>query len=249
MKRLSLFLILLVLLFNQTPTAQAVAQETPDGTQTDKDSIYTSLLLFNIGSAKSLQDYFYSLITLSWTTGYQAELSSTETIASDQGSESDESSDATSASYLLDKSKAYTWTAYHDGQETLSTATYSNEVYEEQPEWDLWGETVNGETEYFLVKETAEGLYTGFPYSEYYSDLRYPLFEGKTWDTSDEEIDFNTYTVVAMDQTVTVKAGTFKDVVQVDASHGWTFYYAPHIGLIKSVQNGTVVTELSELQD
>ena len=240
MKRLCLSLLVLVLLLTQTPMTQATAYHMPDGTQTTNDSINTSLFLFDIRSFNNLQDYFYSLMTLSWTTGYKEGISNNEATVS---------KDAISSSYLLDISKTYTWTSYVDGQTTLSTITYSDEIYDEQPEWDLWKKTIDGETGYFLVKETEEGLYTGFPYSEYYSDLRYPLFEGKTWDTSDEEIDFNTYTVTAMDLNVTVKAGTFHDVVQVDASHGWTFFYAPDIGLIKSEQNGTVMNELSELQD
>lgn len=246
MKRLCLSLLVLVLFLTQTPTTQATAYHMPDGTQTNHDSINTSLLLFDIGSFKNLQDYFYSFMALSWTTDYTEGIANAEPTID---KETDESPDPSSTSYLLDTSKTYTWTSYVDGQTTLSTITYSDEIYEEQPEWDQWKETIDGETAYFLVKETEEGLYTGYPYSEYYSDLRYPLFEGKTWDTSDEEIDFNTYTVTAMDLDVTVKAGTFHDVVQVDASHGWTFFYAPDIGLIKTEQNGTVMNELSELQD
>lgn len=238
MKQLCLSLFVLVLLFNQTPKVQATALHSPDGIQTNSDSIYTSLLLYNIGSAKGFQDSLASLITLGWTTGYAEDRMTT-----------DATPDVATASYLLDKSKTYTWTSYHDGRTTHSTASYSNEIYEEQPEWDQWKGTMNGETEYFLVKETEEGLYTGYPYSEYYSDLRYPLSIGKTWNTSDEEIDFNTYTVIAMDRNVTVKAGTFKDVVQVDTSHGWTFYYAPQIGPIKSEHNGVVMSELSKLSD
>jgi len=130
-----------------------------------------------------------------------------------------------------------------------TTAVYSNETYEGQPEWDMWKTTTNGKTEYILVKETEEGLYSGFPYSHYYADLKYPLFAGKVWDNTDEQAELVTYTVVATDRIVTVQAGTFENVVEVKTSDGWIFYYAPNIGLIMSIDGGIVVSELSSLQD
>jgi hypothetical protein len=63
--------------------------------------------------------------------------------------------------------------------------------------------------------------------------LRSPLKQGETWKNGDA-----TFTIEAVGQTVTVPAGTYKDVVQVkstQANSNWTTvdHFAPGVGLVK----------------
>ena len=238
MNRLGLYFMVLVLIFSMIPFSDVSASEDANDRQAQENiammATNYSQLFFNLGSANGFQDYLTTLVTIVSTTGYTNQ---------------DGPFKIPPQSFLLDKTKTYTWMHYQDGVVSSTTAVYSNETYEEQPEWDMWKTTTNGKTEYILVKETEEGLYSGFPYSHYYADLKYPLYAGKVWDNADEQADLVTYTVVATDRIVTIQAGTFENVVEVKTSDGWIFYYAPNIGLIMSIDGGIVVSELSSLQD
>jgi len=148
-------------------------------------------------------------------------------------------------SYLMDKTKDYSWQYIDNGKVYLSTISYIGQELSENTTWDLWKEIEsNGKVGHFLAREDQAGLYHGYQESYYNIELAYPLYNGKKfddWTTSD------TYTIVSLTQVVTTKAGTFRNVVEVKATDGWTYYYAPNIGHIKSVEKGKVFSELMKL--
>ena len=146
------------------------------------------------------------------------------------------------ARFLLDVSKKYTWTYHTESESITSTMMHVREEDEAFPEWNLWQETSKEGTGYFLVNEDSEGLYEGSPYMDAVQLLYYPLYTGKSW-REDGEIS----RVIAIDRTMTTKAGTFTDVTELKTSSGWTYYYAPNVGLIQSLHDGSVYGELVRL--
>jgi len=142
-------------------------------------------------------------------------------------------------SYLMDKTKDYSWEYIDNGKAYLSTISYIGQESSENKVWDQWKETEkSGEVGYFLAREDKAGLYHGYRESYYNVELAYPLYNGASSDT---------YTVVSLTQVVSTKAGTFRNVVEVKTVDGWTYYYAPNIGHIKSVEKGKVFSELLKL--
>ncbi|WP_313892947.1 hypothetical protein [Psychrobacillus sp.] len=84
-------------------------------------------------------------------------------------------------------------------------------------------------------------------------DFGYPMTEGKQtkeyYLTDDWEQAFNYINVESTTSTITVKAGTFKNVVIIRSSGGAAFYFAPGYGVIKVVgSDGKVLTELISVQ-
>ncbi|MBO0589495.1 hypothetical protein [Sporosarcina sp. E16_8] len=80
-------------------------------------------------------------------------------------------------------------------------------------------------------------------------DFAYPMIQGKQTKSFylDEDWDevFEYVHVKSTTSTVTVKAGTFKNVVIIKYSNGGTYYFAPGYGVIKAVDpDGKIVTEL-----
>lgn len=146
------------------------------------------------------------------------------------------------AQFLLDVTKAYTWNYHTDGQLITSTAVHVRDEDEAFPEWNLWQETSAEGTGYFLVKEDIEGLYEGYPSMDTEKLLHYPLYNGKSWN-EDGEIS----RVIAIDRTMTTKVGTFTGVTELKTSSGWTYYYAPNVGLIQSLLDGKIYGELVKL--
>lgn len=158
-------------------------------------------------------------------------------------------------SFLMDTSKTYTWLYTDDGEKIETTLKKSALAYKGAVGWDLWQEAVGGSVGYFIVLENDNGLFevecryidelVCEPFGDTLSpELDYPLYKGKKW-TSNE---FVNYTVVSTSQTVTTKAATFKNVVEVKDSDGWTYYYAPNVGLVKTIDNGLTFAELVKLQ-
>lgn len=84
-------------------------------------------------------------------------------------------------------------------------------------------------------------------------DLAYPMIEGKQTksfylDDDWEEI-FEYVNVKSTTSTVTVKAGTFKNVVIIQYPSGGIYYFAPGYGVIKAVDpDGKITTELISIQ-
>lgn len=158
-------------------------------------------------------------------------------------------------SFLMDTSKTYTWMYNDDGEIIETTLRKSTLAYKGAPGWDLWKEAVGGSEGYFIVTENESGLFETAcryvdeivcePFDDTPSpELDYPLYNGKKW-TSNELVS---YTVVSTNRTVTTKATTFKNVVEVKDSDGWTYFYAPKVGLVKTVDNGVTFAELVKLQ-
>lgn len=149
-------------------------------------------------------------------------------------------------SFKLDKSMKYTRLMNIDGRSYTDSMRYVG-PYIVGPgsnvpgEWDEWKST-NGEN--FVVFEDETHLLTGYPGSEFEVDLEYPIYKGKTfynaWDDQ--------YDVVDVGLTLTTKAGTFKQVIAVKDWDGYTVYYAPNVGAIKTVFNGKVTMELTKLE-
>ncbi|MGC8230878.1 SH3 domain-containing protein [Pseudobacillus badius] len=134
-------------------------------------------------------------------------------------------------SFLQDKTKIYTYKSegkYHKTQ-------YIGKHYG----WDEW----SSEDGSYIMKEDSKGLYIGWPQSDYFTELSYPLKVGKQW--ADWEIRKK---ITSINGTLTTPAGTFKNVVTVKSSDGYTTYYAPNIGFIKSVSNGLTMSELTSLK-
>lgn len=135
-------------------------------------------------------------------------------------------------SYKMNPLKKYTYTS--------EGGSYPSVYQKKFHGWDQW---VSG-GEAFLVREDSKGLYMGFPESEYFLELAYPLSIGRKW--TQFEV---TSRIVDMNKKLTTKAGTFRGVVTVKTSDGFTNYYAQNVGLIKSLQNGKTVSELTKLEN
>lgn len=138
-------------------------------------------------------------------------------------------------SYLMDKTKIYTYK--YEGK------TYKHSYKGKYDQWDQWKTSSSSAT--YLVYEDSKGLYTGYPESEYYIDLSYPLKVGKSWTVGYE--GEGTSKIIALNGTVKTPAGTFKNVVTVKSSDGYVSYLAPNVGFIKGIYNGKTDSELVSL--
>ena len=143
-------------------------------------------------------------------------------------------------SYKRDTSKVYVYK--NDGRKY----TYSSEgkKYDYDKAWTIWNVKGAGESGTEIEKETSEGYYIGWPESEYFTELGYPLKIGAKWKNY-----YDTATVKSMSRTVKTPAGTFKKVVEVKESNGSTRYYAKNIGLVKAFVDGKITSELIELKN
>ncbi|MFJ7640257.1 SH3 domain-containing protein [Peribacillus sp. NPDC097225] len=145
------------------------------------------------------------------------------------------------ASYKMDTSKVYVYKSNGKKYTYSSTGAKYNKV------WTIWNVKGAGESWTDIEKETSEGYYIGWPESEYFIALGYPLKVGAKWESWDGS---NTYIakVTSMSKTVKTPAGTFNKVVEVKESDGSTRYYAKNVGLIKAFVNGEKTSELVELK-
>lgn len=163
-------------------------------------------------------------------------------------------------SYMLDKKKVYTWKYNDEGEIFTSKISASDLVYEGPENLGLWSESGEEGDGYFITLEDEKGLYEitchyvdGISCQESaanpYTGLQYPLYVGASWETSNGGQHAITHTVQSINRTVTTKAGTFKNVVEVTDSDGWTFFYARNVGIIKSLENEKVFAELIKLEN
>ncbi|MEM1502826.1 SH3 domain-containing protein [Domibacillus sp. 8LH] len=135
-------------------------------------------------------------------------------------------------SYLMDKTKVYTYKANGETFKSTYVGKYNG--------WDEWQETSTGST--YLLYENNKGLYIGWRESEYYMEIAYPIKVGKTWgDGFDDGI---TYKITGTGGILTTAAGKFRGVVTVKSSEGFIMYYAPNTGIIKQIYNGKTISEL-----
>jgi uncharacterized protein YraI len=145
------------------------------------------------------------------------------------------------ASYNRDTSKVYVYKIEGKNYTYSSTGKKYNKV------WTIWNVKSAGENWTEIDQETSKGYYMGWPESEYYTALVYPLKTGAKWEAWEEGFKY-TSNVTSMRKTVKTPAGTFKNVVEVKKSDGFTRYYVKDVGLIKSIYNGKKQSELVELK-
>lgn len=103
----------------------------------------------------------------------------------------------------------------------------------------------------FTYIETKQGLLMGVSSSDFiFVNVPYPLKQGTyTKDTSLMFEDQKVF-VVSTTKTITVKAGTFKNVVILRYQDGSRAYFAKGIGIIKSTdKHGKVFTELVSVKE
>ncbi|MBV7504117.1 SH3 domain-containing protein [Bacillus sp. sid0103] len=143
------------------------------------------------------------------------------------------------ASYLLDKTKIYTYKGTDGTFQLIPTG-------KKYDSWDIWHYSTPTETQKFIVGENSKGLYTGYIDSEYYIDIKYPAKVGQKWDIGYE--GEGQARITSLTKTVKTKAGTFKNCIEVKEDSGIITYYAKHIGKVKTVRNGKTVTELISLK-
>lgn len=136
-------------------------------------------------------------------------------------------------SYLMDKTKVYTYKANGKTFKSTYIGKYNG--------WDEWQETSPGST--YLLYENNKGLYIGWRESEYYMEIAYPIRAGKTWDDGLEGSGV-TYKITGTGGILTTAAGRFRGVVTVKSSEGFISYYAPNTGFIKQTFNGKTISEL-----
>lgn len=151
-------------------------------------------------------------------------------------------------SFKLDKSMKYTRSMNVDGRSYTDSMRYVG-PYIVGPEsnvpgeWDEWLVTGGGSNDYFITFENKDRLLTGYG-MEYDTELRYPIYKGKTY-YSDWG---HRYDVLNVGLTYKTQAGTFKQVIEVKSEFGYTTYYAPNVGPIKTVSNGKPTMELIKLE-
>lgn len=151
-------------------------------------------------------------------------------------------------SFMKDRTKKYTFSYTTNGKTSTAKIYYIDEIYKDSPQAEQWVREENGTSTRFLQQENSNGLYIGYLASEWDVDLKYPLFEGKRWDNYDESKDTTLYHVVSVDRTIKTPAGTFKNVVEVQSTTGWTEFYAPRVGVIKTLQKGKTFSELTKIE-
>jgi len=106
----------------------------------------------------------------------------------------------------------------------------------------------------YMFAENSGGISFGMDESDFiFFDLTYPFIEGKetinSYFTEDWEEAIDYLNVESTTSTITVKAGTFKNVVIIKYSNGTRDYLAPDFGIIKTVDAyGETITELISVQ-
>ncbi|MBK3495125.1 SH3 domain-containing protein [Viridibacillus sp. YIM B01967] len=141
-------------------------------------------------------------------------------------------------SYLPNPEKVYTYDTTSGIKKHYSTGkTYNSE-------WVYWyTKDSYGNKTTFVMRETKYGLDLGWPESEYTTEIAYPIKNGKKFYGYLE-----TRKIIAVNQTVKTKAGTFKKVVVVQSANGYKAYYAPNVGCIKTIKNSKTVFELIKIE-
>ncbi|WP_404405056.1 S-layer homology domain-containing protein [Jeotgalibacillus malaysiensis] len=138
-------------------------------------------------------------------------------------------------SYLMDTEKTYVFSEEIDGEYDEYVFSYEGIYAPLNIEWDIWYSTYSSGDEYEeIYTEYDNELRIGYPESEYYTVLTYPLYEGQVWTDFYYEEEGDEYKITDVDATVTTPAGTFEHVIaQESIGYGQTVYFAPNIGMIK----------------
>ena len=143
-------------------------------------------------------------------------------------------------SYLRDTAKAYYFA-------TDEPSSLSYQFSHSDGDWNQWNVYEGNQFSYAVAdREDVQGYYIGYPLSEYYLKLAYPIKVGYTWDGYGEQPDF--YEITGAGLTVETPAGIFRDVAEVTTVEGWVSYYAPGVGLIKQIHDGKIKSELVKIE-
>lgn len=143
------------------------------------------------------------------------------------------------ASFLLDKTKVYTYKGTEGSYQLIPTR-------KKYDSWDIWYYATTSDKQKFIVGEDSKGLYTGYINSEYYIDIKYPAKVGQKWDIGYE--GEGQARITSVKKTVKTPAGTFKNCIEVKEDYGYIYYYAKNIGQVKTVRDGITVMELVSLK-
>lgn len=102
-----------------------------------------------------------------------------------------------------------------------------------------------GDISYLQQEETDEMLVESYPFSEYYTELKYPVKVGDSW-TGPSPSDHTKIT--GINKTVKTQYKTFTNAVEVTVN-GHKLYYVKGIGRVKTVDSaGKLVSELKSIQ-
>ncbi|MGE7662659.1 SH3 domain-containing protein [Peribacillus sp. NPDC097197] len=138
-------------------------------------------------------------------------------------------------SYLKDISKVY----WYETKGKKSKEVYIGKSYYGEDIWESDYET-------YAVHEDKNGLYIGIPDFYYIVDIEYPVKVGRKWRKGEQgEIKAQ---ISAVNKTVITPAGTFKNCIEVKHNGRDTYYYAQNIGLVKSLLNGKLSSQLISLE-
>lgn len=138
-------------------------------------------------------------------------------------------------SYLKDTSKIY---SYETKGEKYKEVYIGKSFYGE----DKW----KSDNEIYSVHEDKNGLYIGIPDFYYLESIKYPVKLGKQWRSGEQ--DQVLVRITAVNKTVKVPAGTFKNCIELSHNGIDKYYYAKNVGLIKSIIDGKITRQLISLK-
>lgn len=152
-------------------------------------------------------------------------------------------------SYLRDKTKTYVMTG---GGDTLTYVYEKHAINEGMPHeymWVLTSESGNLDTA-TVERESFTEYRLGFPYSETYVNLAYPVEKGHTFVVGYfGEPEPETRTITAVNKTVDTPYKTFTNAVEVTGADGTKYYFAEGHGTIKTLDpSGAVISELAAVE-
>lgn len=151
-------------------------------------------------------------------------------------------------SYLRDKTKVY---VLESAGEQVTHTYKLHSINSSLPQEFMWvldsnkSNTVTANVE----SETYDSYSVGFPYSESFTDLAYPVKTGKEFvykylDIYDKEMR----TITGVNKNVATKYKTFTNATEVTDAKGTKHYYVEGYGKVKSVQPSGAVYELVEVR-
>ena len=104
----------------------------------------------------------------------------------------------------------------------------------------------SGDIWYMQQEETDEMLIQSFPFSEYHTDLKFPIQVGKSW--NDGAPPNNIRHITSVTKTVKTPYQTFTNAVEVSGG-GYKRYYVKGVGRVKTVDaSGKVTSEIKSIQ-
>lgn len=145
-------------------------------------------------------------------------------------------------SYMKNKTKTYT---YRMGDGSTAVHRFVNVPDKGGLAFGfMWTVHVGGKVEEYVELENYRFFAFGWPYSEYYVALVYPVAAGKKFNTfSDEAHDI--YTITAVNKTVKTRYKTFTNATEILVPDGTRYYMVPGHSTVKTVNpQGKVIYEL-----